>query len=274
MSGKSTSDDALPISVFERIFRSYNATGFLPILLTVLLVAFALFIPNFGERHRGWRQRLHRRQTAVASSPLRPTRPAPPSPSTCSTTTCSSCRRRSRSCSTARPMDAGGANDGARHHRQHRRRQHRRQRHADGCDFRRHAQPGARGHQCHHHLYGEPDQRDRPRRHRRLSPGERHRGGGSDFTEGSGGHHLSANQTSANITVKCSTTTSRVRRRPSRSRSTRATYDPGGANTALPIRRTGTATATSPTTTRRRLRLPTARPTRPSRAPMPPSPLR
>ena len=47
MSGKSTSDDALPISVFERIFRSYNATGFLPILLTVLLVAFALFIPNF-----------------------------------------------------------------------------------------------------------------------------------------------------------------------------------------------------------------------------------
>ena len=47
MSGKSTSDDALPIPVFERIFRSYNATGFLPILLTVLLVAFALFIPNF-----------------------------------------------------------------------------------------------------------------------------------------------------------------------------------------------------------------------------------
>jgi ribose transport system permease protein len=47
MSGKSTSDDALPISVFERIFRSYNAIGFLPILLTVLLVAFALFIPNF-----------------------------------------------------------------------------------------------------------------------------------------------------------------------------------------------------------------------------------
>ena len=32
---------------FERIFRSYNAAGFLPILLTVLLVAFALFIPNF-----------------------------------------------------------------------------------------------------------------------------------------------------------------------------------------------------------------------------------
>ena len=47
MGGKSTSDGALPISVFERIFRSYTATGFLPILLTVLLVAFALFIPNF-----------------------------------------------------------------------------------------------------------------------------------------------------------------------------------------------------------------------------------
>ncbi len=48
MSGKSTNDDALPISVFEHIFRSYNATGFTMILLTVLLrLAFALFIPNF-----------------------------------------------------------------------------------------------------------------------------------------------------------------------------------------------------------------------------------
>src|SRR5580700_5446387 len=47
MSSNSTSDDALPVSVFERIFRSYRVAGFLPVLLTVLLVAFALFIPNF-----------------------------------------------------------------------------------------------------------------------------------------------------------------------------------------------------------------------------------
>ena len=47
MSGKSSSDDASPTSVVERIFRSYSAAGFLPVLLTVLLVAFALFIPNF-----------------------------------------------------------------------------------------------------------------------------------------------------------------------------------------------------------------------------------
>src|SRR5271155_1998042 len=47
MSGNSTSDDAAPTSAFERIVRSYNAAGFLPVLLTVLLVAFALFVPNF-----------------------------------------------------------------------------------------------------------------------------------------------------------------------------------------------------------------------------------
>jgi ribose transport system permease protein len=47
MSSNSTSDDALPVSVFERIFRSYRVAGFLPVLLTVLLVAFALFVPNF-----------------------------------------------------------------------------------------------------------------------------------------------------------------------------------------------------------------------------------
>jgi ribose/xylose/arabinose/galactoside ABC-type transport system permease subunit len=47
MSTQSTGDDALPIPLFERIFRSYSAAGFLPVLLTVLLVAFALFIPNF-----------------------------------------------------------------------------------------------------------------------------------------------------------------------------------------------------------------------------------
>ena len=47
MSAKSTSNSPLPTWVFERILRSYNAAGFLPILLTVLLVAFALFIPNF-----------------------------------------------------------------------------------------------------------------------------------------------------------------------------------------------------------------------------------
>ena len=47
MSGNSTSDDAAPTSVFERIVRSYNAAGFLPVLVTVLLVAFALFVPNF-----------------------------------------------------------------------------------------------------------------------------------------------------------------------------------------------------------------------------------
>jgi ribose transport system permease protein len=49
MSSNSTADDALPVSVFERIFRVYRAAGFLPILLPVLLVAFALFIPHFFE---------------------------------------------------------------------------------------------------------------------------------------------------------------------------------------------------------------------------------
>lgn len=38
---------ALPTSPFERISRSYNAAGFLPVLLTVLVIAFAIFIPNF-----------------------------------------------------------------------------------------------------------------------------------------------------------------------------------------------------------------------------------
>jgi ribose transport system permease protein len=46
MSGDSTGG-ALPTSSFERIFRSYNAAGFLPVLLTVLVMAFAIFIPNF-----------------------------------------------------------------------------------------------------------------------------------------------------------------------------------------------------------------------------------
>ena len=47
MSGKSTTGDASPTSLFERIFRTYHAAGFLPILLPILLIAFALFIPNF-----------------------------------------------------------------------------------------------------------------------------------------------------------------------------------------------------------------------------------
>ena len=47
MSGKSTTGEASPTSMFERIFRTYHAAGFLPILLPVLLVAFALFVPNF-----------------------------------------------------------------------------------------------------------------------------------------------------------------------------------------------------------------------------------
>src|SRR5215467_3832158 len=47
MSGKSSSDHAGPTPVLEQILRSYRRAGFLPVLLTVLLVAFALFIPNF-----------------------------------------------------------------------------------------------------------------------------------------------------------------------------------------------------------------------------------
>jgi ribose transport system permease protein len=47
MSGKSATGEASPTSMFERIFRTYHAAGFLPILLPVLLVAFALFVPNF-----------------------------------------------------------------------------------------------------------------------------------------------------------------------------------------------------------------------------------
>ena len=47
MTAKSTTDDASPTSAFERIFRTYHAAGFLPILLPILLVAFALFVPNF-----------------------------------------------------------------------------------------------------------------------------------------------------------------------------------------------------------------------------------
>jgi len=47
MSGKSSSHYAGPTSIVERILRSYHPAGFLPVLLTVLLVAFALFIPNF-----------------------------------------------------------------------------------------------------------------------------------------------------------------------------------------------------------------------------------
>jgi ribose/xylose/arabinose/galactoside ABC-type transport system permease subunit len=47
MSSQSTAGDASPTSLFERIFRTYHAAGLLPILLPVLLVAFALFVPNF-----------------------------------------------------------------------------------------------------------------------------------------------------------------------------------------------------------------------------------
>ena len=47
MSGKSTTGDASATSPFERIFRTYHAAGFLPILLPILLIAFALFVPNF-----------------------------------------------------------------------------------------------------------------------------------------------------------------------------------------------------------------------------------
>src|SRR5262245_1174564 len=47
MSGNSTTGDASPTSLFERIFRTYHAAGFLPILLPVLLIAFALLVPNF-----------------------------------------------------------------------------------------------------------------------------------------------------------------------------------------------------------------------------------
>src|ERR1700759_2078857 len=47
MSSQSTAGDASPTSLFERIFRTYHAAGFLPIVLPVLLVAFALFVPNF-----------------------------------------------------------------------------------------------------------------------------------------------------------------------------------------------------------------------------------
>src|SRR5271154_5143479 len=47
MSSQSTAGDASPTSLFERIFRTYLAAGFLPIVLPVLLVAFALFVPNF-----------------------------------------------------------------------------------------------------------------------------------------------------------------------------------------------------------------------------------
>ena len=47
MSGKSSSHCAGPTSIVEWILRSYRPAGFLPVLLTVLLVAFALFIPNF-----------------------------------------------------------------------------------------------------------------------------------------------------------------------------------------------------------------------------------
>src|SRR6202035_5384428 len=47
MSSQSTAGDASPSSLFERIFRTYHAAGFLPIVLPVLLVAFALFVPNF-----------------------------------------------------------------------------------------------------------------------------------------------------------------------------------------------------------------------------------
>jgi len=47
MSGKSSSHYAGPTSIVERILLSYRPAGFLPVLLTVLLVAFALFVPNF-----------------------------------------------------------------------------------------------------------------------------------------------------------------------------------------------------------------------------------
>lgn len=46
MAGNSTGG-ALPTSPFERISQFYNAAGFLPVLLTVLVIAFAIFIPNF-----------------------------------------------------------------------------------------------------------------------------------------------------------------------------------------------------------------------------------
>ena len=47
MSGTSTTGEASPKSLFERAFRTYHAAGFLPILLPILLIAFALFVPNF-----------------------------------------------------------------------------------------------------------------------------------------------------------------------------------------------------------------------------------
>ena len=59
----------------------------------------------------------------------------------------SSCRRRSRSSSTAPPMTWAAPTPRFASADRHRHRQHRRQRHADGCDRRRHAQPGRRGHQ-------------------------------------------------------------------------------------------------------------------------------
>ena len=44
MAGNSTAEDTSLTSALKRIVRSYNAAGFLPVLLTVLLVAFAIFI--------------------------------------------------------------------------------------------------------------------------------------------------------------------------------------------------------------------------------------
>ena len=46
MAGDSTGG-ALPTSPFERISRIYERAGFLPVLLTVLVIAFAIFIPHF-----------------------------------------------------------------------------------------------------------------------------------------------------------------------------------------------------------------------------------
>jgi ribose transport system permease protein len=47
MADHSTTADTSLTSALKRIVRSYKVAGFLPVLLTVLLIAFAIFIPNF-----------------------------------------------------------------------------------------------------------------------------------------------------------------------------------------------------------------------------------
>src|SRR5262249_56141499 len=47
MGGKASREYVGSTAVVEQILGSYRRAGFLPVLLTVLLVAFALFIPNF-----------------------------------------------------------------------------------------------------------------------------------------------------------------------------------------------------------------------------------